>query len=280
MFRTIINVCRALCTDNITQDKNNPEDVKMTHVIVDSINLDKNIPIPLYYQLKKQILFLIENAVIREGELLPPENELCKLLNISRPTIRQAFSELVNEGYLNRHKGKGTFVSSPKVNDRFFSKLNSFHDEMVEKGYNPKTLVVKVEKINGPHEANERLSLPLDAPLIYLGRVRSVDAVPLVYVETFLPYDEYSRLMQVDFTVNSLYESLEKLYGIRVSSVRREFVAVNARPKEAELLQIAKNTALIQVKTVAHSSNGPNPVEFSIARYRGDLNKFTVELSR
>ncbi|MCL2231925.1 MAG: GntR family transcriptional regulator [Treponema sp.] len=252
----------------------------MTHIIADSINLDKNIPIPLYYQLKKQILCLIENTTIKEGDLLPPENELCKLLNISRPTIRQAFTELVNEGYLNRHKGKGTFVSSPKVNDRFFSKLNSFHDEMVEKGYHPKTLVIKVEKINGPHEANERLALPLDAPLIYLSRIRSVDMVPLVYVETFLPYEEYKRLLQVDFTANSLYDSLEKLYGIRVSSVTREFVAVNARPKEAELLHIARNSALIQVKTVAHSANVPNPVEFSIARYRGDLNKFTVELSR
>jgi len=252
----------------------------MVNAIVDSVKLDKNIPIPLYYQLKKQILFLIENAIIKDGELLPPENDLCKILNVSRPTIRQAFTELVNEGYLNRYKGKGTFVSSPKVNDRFFSKLESFHDEMVEKGYNPKTLVVKVEKINGPHEANERLSLPLSAPLIYLSRVRSVDVTPLVYVETFLPFDEYKLLMQVDLTVNSLYDSLEKLYHIRVNRVKREFVAINARLKEAELLQIAQNKALIQVKTVAYSSDVPNPVEFSIARYRGDLNKFSVELSR
>ena len=248
--------------------------------MADFINLDKNTPVPLYYQLKKQILSLIENETIKKGELLPPENELCRLLNISRPTIRQAFAELVNEGYLNRYKGKGTFVSNPRVNDRFFSRLNSFHDEMVEKGYNPKTLVVTTEKISGPHEANERLALPLDAPLLYLSRVRSVDTTPLVYVETFLPYQEYKRLAEVDFTVNSLYDSLEKIYRIRVSSVRREFTAVNARPKEAELLQIAKNKSLIQVKTIAYSAEASGPVEFSIARYRGDLNKFTVELSR
>ena len=250
------------------------------HSIVDSINLDKNIPIPLYYQLKKQILSLIETAAIKEGELLPPENDLCKCLNVSRPTIRQAFTELVNEGYLNRYKGKGTFVSTPKVNDRFFSKLESFHDEMVEKGYNPHTLVLKLEKINGPHEANERLSIPLDAPLIYLSRVRSVGTAPLVYVETFLPYNEYHQLMNVDFTTNSLYDSLEKMYRIRVNRVRREFMAANALQKEASLLNIARNKALLLVKTVAYSSDVSSPVEFSIARYRGDLNKFNVELSR
>jgi len=247
---------------------------------LDSISLDKSTPIPLYYQLKKQLLSLIENGELKEGELLPPENDLCKRLNVSRPTIRQAFFELVNEGYLNRYKGKGTFVSAPKVEDRFFSKLESFHDEMAQKGFSPKTQVIKLEKIAGHHEANERLSLPLDAPIIYLSRVRSVDAVPLVYVETYLPYEEYKDLMRVDFTVNSLYESLEKLYHRRVSRVRREFVAGNALQKEAELLQIVRNKAICLVKTVAYSNSFPTPVEFSVARYRGDINIFSVELSR
>jgi len=247
---------------------------------LDSIKLDKSIPIPLYYQLKKQILSLIENAQIKEGELLPPENELCKMLNVSRPTIRQAFTELVNEGYLHRYKGKGTFISASKINDRFFSKLQTFHDEMVEKGYNPSTLVLKLEKIKGPHEANEQLSLPLNAPLLYLSRVRSIDTIPLVYVETYLPYDEYKDLMQVDFMANSLYDSLEKLYHKRVNRVIREIMAVNAGLKEAELLHIARHKALCIVRTVAYSNNSPNPVEFSVARYRGDLNKFSIELSR
>ena len=252
--------------------------------VLGSITLNKNIPIPLYYQLKKQLLTLIENAELKEGELLPPENDLCEALNVSRPTIRQAFTELVNEGYLNRYKGKGTFVSTPRVNDRFFSKLETFHDEMVEKGLHPQTQVLKLEKIDGPHEANERLDIPLSSPLIYLSRVRSVDTVPLVYVETFLPYEPYEKLMRVDFTAHSLYDSLEKLYHVRVNRVRREFVAVNAHQSDAELLHITRNKAISLVKTVAYSGTGSGgasgPVEFSIARYRGDLNKFSVELAR
>jgi GntR family transcriptional regulator len=245
-----------------------------------SIKLDKNTPVPLYYQLKLQMLALIEKSVIQAGDLLPPENDLCETLNVSRPTIRQAFTELVNEGYLARYKGKGTFVSTPKVNDRFFSKLETFHDEMVQKGLHPQTQVLKLEKISGPHEASERLDIPLNAPLLYLSRVRLVDSVPLVYVETFLPYESYAKLMDVDFMENSLYDSLEKIYHVRVNRVRREFVAVNAHQGEAELLQIARNKALSLVKTVAYSGDAPGPVEFSIARYRGDLNQFSVELSR
>ena len=245
-----------------------------------SIKLDKGIPIPLYYQLKRQVLSLIESTIIKEGDMLPPENELCELLEVSRPTIRQAFTELVNEGYLDRHKGKGTFVSKPKVDERFFSKLEIFNREMISKGLSPRTRVLAVKKIEGPHEANERLCIPLNAPIVYLSRLRFVDNIPLVYVETFLSFEKYSKVMNVDLAVNSLYDSLEEIYRVRVSRVRREIEAINVPRKEAELLQIAKNKAVSLVKTVSYPENSTDPVEFSIARYRGDLNKFSIDVYR
>jgi GntR family transcriptional regulator len=244
------------------------------------IKLDKNVPVPLYYQLKKQIYTLIEEAVLKEGTMLPPENEFCELLHVSRPTIRQAFSELVSEGYLSRYKGKGTFVSKPKVEERFFSKLESFNREMLSKGLTPKTVVMVLEELPGPQEANEKLEIPLDAHLIHLGRLRLADKIPLVYVDTFLPYEQYRKLMKVDFSVKSLYDSLEKFCHVRVNRVRREIEAINAYKRDAELLQIAKNKAISLVKTIAYSEDAPLPVEFSIARYRGDMNKFTVDIFR
>jgi GntR family transcriptional regulator len=242
------------------------------------IKLNKNVPVPLYYQLKKQVLSLVDDGVLKEGDMLPPENELCDLLHVSRPTIRQAFSELVAEGFLSRHKGKGTFVSRRKVEERFLSKLETFDKEMRSKGLIPQTKVIALKKLAGPHEANTRLNLPLDVPLIYLSRVRLANKAPLVYVETFLPYDPYARLLDVDFSSKSLYQSLEKLFHVRVNRVRRVIEAIYARQKEAELLQISKNKALILVKTIAHSDESPEPVEFSIARYRGDRNKFSVDI--
>jgi GntR family transcriptional regulator len=245
---------------------------------LETIKLDKHVPIPLYYQLKKHVIALVDQGVLKEGDMLPPENELCGLLQVSRPTIRQAFSELVAEGFLNRYKGRGTFVSKRKVEERFLSKLETFDQEMISKGLTPQTKVIALKKLTGPHEANTKLAIPLDAPLIYLSRVRLADKTPLVYVETFLPYDPYAKLMEVDFGAKSLYRSLEKLCRVRVNRVRREIEAVNAHQKEAALLQITKNKALILVKTVAYSGDSPLPVEFSVARYRGDRNKFSVDI--
>jgi GntR family transcriptional regulator len=248
------------------------------HELFASMRLDKNVPVPLYYQLKRQLLALIESGAAKEGDVLPPENELCNLLHVSRPTIRQAFGEMVAEGYLDRFKGKGTFVSRPKIDDRFFNKLETFQDEMTAKGFRPRTKTLVLERRRLPHEATERLGLQMDEALIYLCRLRFIDNVPLVHVETFLPYKAYERLMQVDFDTTSLYKSLEELYGVRINHAHREIEAVNASRKEAELLQIAHNKALSLVKTTAYADHGP--VEFSIARYRGDLNKFSVDVRR
>lgn len=248
--------------------------------LLGGIVLDKNVPIPLYYQLKKQMLDLIEASVLKAGDMLPAENDLCDQLGVSRPTIRQAFRELVEEGYLTRYKGKGTFVATPKVKDRFLSRLGSFNQEMLGKGMTPCTQVLTLEKLPGDPECNEKLGLPFDAPLVHLSRLRSADRVQMVYVDTYLSYHSYAKLLEVDFSTRSLYEVLEELYGVRVSRAQREIEAVNARRREAELLEVAPNKALSLVRTLSYAEGLEAPVEYSVARYRGDLTKFSVEIYR
>lgn len=247
---------------------------------IGEIKLDKNVPIPLYYQLKRCVLAMLESAKLKEGDMLPPESELSEALGVSRPTIRQAFNELVSEGRLQRYKGRGTFVSKPKVEARFLSRLETFNREMRAKNMTPHTRVLALEKVTGPGEACEKLKLEVGAQMIYISRLRSADNIPLVYVETYLPFEPFARLMEVDFSEKSLYDSLEELYGIRVTRVTREIEAVNSRKAEAELLKIFTGKAVSFVKTVAYSEGGASPVEFSVARYRGDLNKFIVEVYR
>jgi len=248
--------------------------------LFNEITLDKNIPIPLYYQLKQQILEMIETGKLTEGDMLPPENELCAMFSISRPTIRQSLNELVAEGYLTRSKGRGTFISKPKIEARFLSNLESFNNEMHAKNMTPRTDVISLEKITEPHEATEKLQIPPGSPIIHLSRLRLANDTPIVFVDTYLPYDSFSELLTVNFNENSLYDSIEEMYNIRVNRVHREIEAVNSHREEAQLLKIPRNSAVSLVKTVGYSSSHNGPVEYSIARYRGDMNKFSVEIYR
>ena len=75
--------------------------------------INKDVPIPLYYQLKNIIKTDIENGTLKTGDTIPTEMEIMSHYNISRFTVRQAISELVNEGYLVRKTSNGTFVTEP-----------------------------------------------------------------------------------------------------------------------------------------------------------------------
>jgi len=248
--------------------------------LFNEITLDKDVPIPLYYQLKQQILSLIETGKLTEGDMIPPENELCTLFSISRPTVRQSLNELVSEGYLTRSKGRGTFVAKPKIEARFLSSLETFNQEMHAKNMTPRTEVMALKKITEPHEADEKLQIPHSAPIIHLSRLRLANDNPIVFVDTYLPYDDFSKLLTIDFTVSSLYDTIEEVYNIRVNRVQREVEAVNSHRNEAQLLKIPTNSAISLVRTIGYSTGYNGPVEYSVARYRGDMNKFSVEIFR
>jgi len=70
--------------------------------------------IPLYQQLKNILKGQILSGVLKPGDRIPPETELCAKYGVSRITVRQAIHSLVEEGFLYRKQGKGTFVTSPK----------------------------------------------------------------------------------------------------------------------------------------------------------------------
>jgi len=248
--------------------------------LFDEITLDKNTPIPLYYQLKQHILSMIESGRLTEGDMIPPENELCTIFSISRPTIRQSLNELVSEGYLTRSKGRGTFVAKPKIEARFLSSLETFDNEMRSKNMVPRTEVVALKKITDPHEADEKLQIPTGSPVIHLSRLRLANDTPIVFVDTYLPFESFSKLLNVDFCKNSLYDTIEEMYNIRVNRVQREVEAVNSHRNEAQLLKIPTNSAISLVRTIGYSTGYSGPVEYSVARYRGDMNKFSLEIIR
>lgn len=243
------------------------------------IELDKSIPVPLYYQLKQSIIAEIQGGNLKVGDSIPTEAEFSEKLGISRPTIRQALSELVSEGYLHRMKGKGTFISRPKIDERFFQQLQSFNQEMLKKGLKPSTEVLDLKKIKGVAGVNEKLKIGPEEELIYLKRLRFADDDPIVYLETYLPYTLCSKLLDEDLSNQSLYTLLEEKYDRKILRASRLIEATNAGLEESRLLKIKKNQAICLVKTVAFTQDDV-PVEYSIARYRGDRNQFSVELIR
>lgn len=242
-------------------------------------SLNKNIPIPLYYQLKT---ILLEYIKVHHSDLespIPTEVEISEHFGISRPTVRQAINELVVEGYLYRIKAKGTFISKPKIKQDFLLTLDSFNNEMRKKGLNPSTKILSIKEVDSDEKISEALKIKIGSKVIQLSRLRYANIEPIVFVITYLPFDKCPSILTKNLETDSMYEILEKDCGLLISGASRSLESILAGEFESKLLEIEKGSPIQYFESIAYLSDG-TPIEFSLAKYRGDRNKFTFELKR
>ena len=110
------------------------------------MKLNTTSDIPLFEQLKNDLLEQIKKGIYISGQQIPTETELSELYHVSRITIRRAITELCNEGVLIKKQGKGTFVKERKI----FRKLEhtlSFSDACKTNQMEASTIVTKREVI-------------------------------------------------------------------------------------------------------------------------------------
>ena len=75
------------------------------------IKLDITKPEPLYHLVKKKIVEMVRKGELKDGDRLPPEEEIARQNNISRGTVRMALEDLAREGIIKRYPKRGTFIS-------------------------------------------------------------------------------------------------------------------------------------------------------------------------
>ena len=128
--------------------------------------LDRSTPIPLYFQLKSMILDDIKNNEFAVGDMIPTENELVDYYHISRSTVRQAISALVQEGWLTRKASKGTFVTHPKQESGFIRSFEPFYQQIKRQGKAPRTELIDLNVITPTPEIAKDLQLEPDQKVI------------------------------------------------------------------------------------------------------------------
>ncbi len=241
--------------------------------------INRNSPIPYYAQVKDVVRQWIQDKRWKSGEQIPGEHEMCESFDVSRPVIRQALNELVAEGLIRRQKGKGTFVTEPKIKEGLVQRLTGFHHDMTAQGYQPVNRVLKQQVIPTSEKLAHLLHLQPHEPVLEIERLRFIHDEPIVLVTTYLPQRICPDLLTADLTHQSLYALLEQKCGVFIASGHRTVEAVAADKYSAGLLQVRKGTPLIQLDSVSYSSSG-DPIEYYRAYHRGDRSAFEIELVR
>lgn len=241
--------------------------------------IQKDSPLPLYFQLKELLRQEIESGRWQPGQRIPSESELCQAFDISRSVTRQALRELQYQGLLDREQGKGTFVAQPKISESLMKDLSGFYEDMVAKGLAPVTKVLRQEIQPADKKIASYLQIEPGDKVIAIERLRSVGSEPNHLVTTYLPYDMCPDLIDEDLSTQSLYALLEEKYDFRLSHGRRTIEAVAANRYEAQLLGIEQGTPLVLLDSVSYLKDG-RPIEYFHGVHRGDRSKFEVDVVR
>ena len=148
--------------------------------------IDKQSPIPMYHQIIENLKKQIEDGTLTPDTLIPSEREYAEHFGISRMTVRQALSNLVNEGYLYRQKGKGTFVSRKKI-EQPLQGLTSFTEDMSQRGLKASSQLLHFKSIICPVHLLPTLQLS-DNDMVYeIKRIRLANAEPMAIETSYIP---------------------------------------------------------------------------------------------
>ena len=248
--------------------------------IIDGNELDASLNIPLYYQLVIIFKRLILNGTLQEGDALPSELELCGHFGISRSTVRQAFAALEKEGIVVRKRGKGTFVSKPKLNRRL-KNLYSFSEEMKMAGRRVQSKTLAFELLDSPQEdLMSRLNLRSGDKVYKMVCLQIVDKDPMILETVFVPEKFCQGLTAQDVENKPLYSDiLQGEHGVKAARATETYECTVVDKNEAVLLNCKPNSGAFFVQRVSYTEKD-EIFELALMLVRGDKCRYEIELKR
>ena len=239
--------------------------------------LNKSDGTPLYVQIRKSLSDDIVNQVLVPGQRLPSEDELALRFGVSRMTVRQGISDLIDEGLLYRRHGVGTFVAQPHI-ERDQTHLTNFVETARKEGIDLKISLLAAEIIPAKLKVARSLSITEGDLVIRVMTLRFTSGLPITVHDAHVPYKLFPQLRQEDLGVNHLWD-IFKSYG---SQVRRAVQSLEAREADgeiADLLDMEVGAPILYKERTVYLDDG-TPVEFTYCFNRGDRYRLTVVLDR
>jgi GntR family transcriptional regulator len=238
--------------------------------------IDKDGYIPVYVQIAEHIKRYIQENNITTGASIPSERELCEVFDVSRMTVRQAVDLLAREGILVRKKGKGTFVSTPKLNQPLTA-LTSFTKDMISRGLRPTSKVLGCKEIKSPDHVAEQLRFEKGGSVVRLIRVRLANGHAHAYECSYLLSEKARAILGINFTDKSLYDVLKEQCGIKMSKAQEAIEASVCPDEICRKLEIPPKSVTFYIERTTYDEEGI-PFEYVESFYRIDQYKFYVEL--
>ncbi|MBY5034521.1 GntR family transcriptional regulator [Streptococcus gallolyticus] len=226
-----------------------------------------------YITIHDKIKEEIDDQVWKIGERLPSERDLADRFGVSRMTLRQAITLLVEEGVLQRKIGSGTYVASTRVQEKMRG-TTSFTEIVHSQGKAPSTKLISYQKKLASETERQRLELGPNDLVIRMERIRYADNVPLVFEVASIPEKLIRNFNRTDIT-NHFFKTLAD-NGYEIGKSQQTIYAKTASDHVAAYLEVAKGHAILALTQVSYFTDG-QPFEYVRSQYVGDRFEFYLE---
>ncbi len=244
--------------------------------------LDNHSPVPLHRQLKSALTSAIAAGRYRPGERIPSERLLCEVYGVSRTTVRQTVSELVQEGHLIRVPAKGTFVAPPKI-EQDLARVSRFWETVAAAGHQPAIRVLSAQEIVPSDDIARALELAAGERAFRIDVLGCANSDPLVLYRVHLraawgaPIATELLRAQAAGTASfgMILERVKADYGLAPAWAVQSYEAGVADAETAAILAITPGAPVFVSTRTIHTADGV-PIEHDEVVYRGDKYRFTI----
>ena len=233
--------------------------------------------IPRYVQIRESLRNEIQAKKFLPGQKIPSEDELAVQFGVSRMTVRQGISDLLDEGVLYRKHGVGTFIAQPQVS-RDHTRLTNFFETSEANHVKATMRVLIADILPARLKIAKGLVIEEGALAIRLKTLRMADGIPVTVHDAYVPYKLFPQLLQEDLEAHHLWEYMDQ-YGYTVKRAVQRLEAHEADEEIASLLGIEMGSPVLYKERVVFAEDG-TPIEFTSCYNRGDRYSLSVTLSR
>lgn len=229
--------------------------------------------IPAYIKIHDSIKNGIDDGTGKIGERLPSERDLAERFQVSRMTLRQAVTLLVEEGILERRVGSGTFVASSRVQEKMRG-TTSFTEIIKAQGKVPSTKLISYQRSHPNEQEVRHLNVKPHSYIIRMERIRYADQVPVLFEVTSVPEKLVKPFDQTAITEH-FFQTLTA-HGYEIGKSQQIISAKVADKQVASYLEIEPQSAILALTQVSYLTND-QPFEYVRSQYVGERFEFYLE---
>lgn len=242
---------------------------------MEKIRLD-NTQIPLHYQIADYLMYMLKKGELDRNKMLPTEEKLTEMFDVSRTTIRKALDHLLQKGYIQRKQGKGTFWTE-SIGAIRKEKLSGINRQIFAVQEATTVKVLSRKQVKTDSEIEEFFGNSND--VLAFKRVRYIGREPMSYTINFLPVEIGERISKKQLEHYTMLESLETVAKINLGTIHHEVEITRADSEISELLKVAALDPVLTIKTSVYATDN-NPVEVVWTHFVENRYKFTVVLEK